>query len=283
MTIKEDYYHPEEITWCPGCGNYAIREALINALVELDLAPQQVVLATGIGQGAKMPHYLNINGYNGLHGRALSIGVGLKAVRKDLTVIVSAGDGDTYGEGGNHFIHNIRRNPDLAHFVHNNQVYGLTKGQASPTTLPGTKTTLQLEGVKNLPFNPLGLALIAGASFVARGFSGEKKLLTELMKKAILHRGYALLDILHPCVSFNKTNTFQWYKQRVKPLDSSHHTADLQAALALATSSGEEIPIGVFYQVASNPFLAEKTAKKRADFLKGVMKASDLSRELQNL
>ncbi|NMR88599.1 2-oxoacid ferredoxin oxidoreductase, partial [Vibrio parahaemolyticus] len=162
-------------SWCPGCGNFMIRDALKIALEELSIPPSQAVLVSGIGQAAKMPHYIGINGFNGLHGRALPPAIGIKMANKDLTVIVESGDGDTYGEGGNHFIHAIRRNINIAHFVHNNQIYGLTKGQASPTTALGQKTTLQYDGVKLNPINPVALSLTMGAGFVARGFSGDIK------------------------------------------------------------------------------------------------------------
>src|SRR5699024_10320684 len=206
--MTEHEYKLCQPTWCPGCGNYPIREALKQALEELNLAPHEVVMSSGIGQGAKMPQYIKMNGFNGRHGRALPPAVGIRLANKKLKVIVESGDGDTYGEGGNHFIHTIRRNVDIAHFVHNNQVYGLTKGQGSPTTAMGQKTTLQFDGVKVEPLNPLALALTMGAGFVARGFSGDIPHLVEVMKEAITYNGYALVDILQPCVVWNKVNTY---------------------------------------------------------------------------
>jgi 2-oxoglutarate/2-oxoacid ferredoxin oxidoreductase subunit beta len=207
-----------------------------------------VLICSGIGQAAKIPHYLRVNGFNGLHGRALPPAFGARAANPRLKVIVEAGDGDSYGEGGNHFIHAIRRNPDIAHFVHNNQVYGLTKGQASPTSDLGMKTGVQVDGVAQSPLNPLALALVLGAGFVARSFSGEKEHLKDAMKEALRFPGYALVDILQPCVSFNKINTFGWYKKRIYPVDN-HDPSDWQAALALARQWGEKIPIGVLYRV----------------------------------
>lgn len=242
-----------ETAWCPGCGNFAIREALAAALSELSLPSHQVLLCSGIGQAAKIPHYLRLNGFNGLHGRALPPAVGARVANTSLKVIVESGDGDTYGEGGNHFIHTIRRNPDIAHFVHNNQVYGLTKGQASPTSEEGMKTGVQTAGVTLPPFNPLATALVMGAGFVARCFSGEKDHLKETMKQALLFPGYALIDILQPCVSFNKLNTFAWYKQRVY-LPANHNTGDWQAAMALSREWGEKIPLGIFYHVPRPTF-----------------------------
>ncbi len=243
----------QEIAWCPGCGNFAILEVLQETLAELELSPHRVLLCSGIGQAAKIPHYVRVNGFNGLHGRALPPAVGARIANSSLKVIVQSGDGDTYGEGGNHFLHTIRRNPDIAHFVHNNQVYGLTKGQASPTSDLGMKTKVQAAGVILSPFNPLSLALTLGAGFVARGFSGEKEHLKQLMKAALSFPGYALVDILQPCVSFNKLNTFAWYKQRVEIL-KNHESKDLEAAQRLARQWGEKIPIGIFYEVPTPTF-----------------------------
>lgn len=242
-------YKLYEPTWCPGCGNYSIHTALKQALEELGLAPHEVVISSGIGQAAKMPQYIDVNGFNGLHGRALPPAIGIRFANKNLKVIVESGDGDTYGEGGNHFIHTIRRNVDIAHFVHNNQVYGLTKGQASPTTAMGQPTTMQFDGVKLEPINPMTLALSAGAGFVARGFSGDIPHLVNLMKEAITYRGYALLDILQPCVVWNRVNTFRWYKDRVYHLPEEYDYMDIEMANEKALEFGDSIPIGILYKV----------------------------------
>lgn len=251
-----------ETAWCPGCGNHMIRTALKQALEELGLEPHEVVICSGIGQAAKMPHYIKVNGFNGLHGRALPPAVGIKLANKNLKVIVESGDGDTYGEGGNHFIHTIRRNIDIAHFVHDNQVYGLTKGQASPTTAMGQKTTLQLDGVKVSPLNPLVLALSLGAGFVARGFAGDIPHLVELMKSAITYRGYALVDILQPCVVWNRVNTFAWYKNRVYRLPEDYDYTDKEQAFKKAMEFGDRIPIGIIYKVE------KETYEDQFDFIK---------------
>lgn len=246
-------YLTNDTAWCPGCGNFAIREALAEALAQLELKPHQILLCSGIGQAAKIPHYIRVNGFNGLHGRALPPAVGARVANSSLKVIVESGDGDTYGEGGNHFIHTIRRNPDLAHFVHNNQVYGLTKGQASPTSEEGMKTNVQTFGVILPAFNPLAVALVMGAGFVARCFSGEKKHLAETMKKALEFPGYALIDILQPCVSFNKLNTHAWYKKRVY-FPADHDPANWEAAMSLSREWGERIPLGILYNVPRPTF-----------------------------
>ena len=242
-------FHTSETAWCPGCGDHNILFTLRDVLETLGLEPHKVLVVGGIGQAAKTPQYLNTNGFSGLHGRALPPAVAAKMVNPGLTVIVDSGDGDSYGEGGNHFIHNIRRNVDITHFVHDNQIYGLTKGQASPTSAQGHVTHVQTYGSANVPMNPLLTALAMGAGFVARGFSGDKEQLAELMKAAIEHRGYALVDILQPCVSFNKINTFAWYKSRVYHLDETHDPKNLASAMQKAMEWGDRIPTGILYQV----------------------------------
>lgn len=238
-----------ETAWCPGCGNFSILTCLKKTLEKMELEPHKVLMVAGIGQAAKTPQYLCVNAFCGLHGRALPPAVAAKMVNEELTVIINTGDGDSYGEGGNHFIHNIRRNVDVTHFVHDNQIYGLTKGQASPTTELGHVTGAQADGNINTPFNPLLMALAAGAGFVARGFTGDQEQLITLMEKAIRFKGYALIDILQPCVSFNKINTFAWYKERVKPISEAHDPTDFAAAIALAQQFGDEIPTGILYEV----------------------------------
>ncbi len=259
MTCEYNLYDP---SWCPGCGNYMIRTALKQALEELEIPPHMAVIVTGIGQAAKMPHYIGANGFNGLHGRALPPAIGIKLSNKDLTVIAESGDGDTYGEGGNHFIHTIRRNINIAHFVHDNQIYGLTKGQGSPTTAMGQVTTLQYDGVKVEPVKPLALSLTMGAGFVARGFSGDIPQLVELMKEAILYKGYAHLDIFQPCVVWNKVNTFQWYKDRVYKLSEDYDQTDFNAAYEKALEFGDKIPTGILYKVE------KETYEDRFQFIK---------------
>ena len=243
-----------ETAWCPGCGNFSILSCLKKALEGLNLEPHKVLVVAGIGQAAKTPQYICANAFCGLHGRALPPAVAAKMANEELVVILNTGDGDSYGEGGNHLLHNIRRNVDVSHFVHDNQIYGLTKGQASPTSQVGHVTGAQPHGSMNLPLNPLMLALAAGAGFVARGFAGDQTQLVGLMQQAIQYKGYALLDILQPCVSFNKVNTYEWYKQRVRPVSAAHDVTDFLAAMALAQKFGEEIPTGVLYKVEKPVF-----------------------------
>lgn len=235
-----------DIAWCPGCGNYAILKALKAALFELRIEPEKLVVVSGIGQAAKAPHYYRCNLFNGLHGRSLPVATAIKAVNPELIVIDESGDGCMYGEGGNHFIHAIRRNPDITNLVHNNMVYGLTKGQASPTSLQGFKTLVQREGVVHETFNPLAVAISLGASFVARAFAGDVDQTKELIQKAITHKGYALVDILQPCVTYNKLNTYSWFKSKTYYLDGSHDPSDRIEALKKAWET-ERLPLGIFY------------------------------------
>lgn len=252
--MSQEKFCTKETAWCPGCGNFSILDCLKTALNELALAPEQVLMVAGIGQAAKTPQYISANAFCGLHGRALPPAVAAKMVNKNLTVILDTGDGDSYGEGGNHFIHNIRRNVDITHFAHDNQIYGLTKGQASPTSGLGHVTGVQVDGNINEPLNPVLMALAAGATFVARAFSGDREQLTALMKQAINHKGYALVDILQPCVSFNKINTFKFYKEHVYTIGDEHDREDLAAAMQLAMTFGEKIPTGVLYQIKKETF-----------------------------
>ena len=257
-----------ETAWCPGCGNFAILDAIKESLKELNLNPNEVVIFGGIGQAAKTPQYLNVNGFSGLHGRALPPAIAAKISNHKLKVIVSTGDGDSYGEGGNHFIHNIRRNVDITHFVHDNQIYGLTKGQSSPTSNVGHVTDFTPDGVINQAMNPILTAISMGAGFVARAFTGDKDQLKDIMKQAIEYNGYALVDILQPCVSFNKVNTFAWYKKRVYKVDEGeedYNCNDKLEAMKKSLEWGEKIPTGIIYREKKKsftdniPFLTEDT------------------------
>ncbi|HSV32110.1 MAG TPA: thiamine pyrophosphate-dependent enzyme [Atribacteraceae bacterium] len=234
--------------WCPGCGNFGILDALKEALEQLALSPRQVVLVSGIGQAAKIPHYLNSNVFNGLHGRSLPVAFAVKSVNPGLTVIAESGDGCMYGEGGNHLLHAIRRNPDITVLVHDNQVYGLTKGQASPTSEDGFVTKTQPQGSLSKAFNPMSFAISQNTGFVARGFSGDKEGLIKILREAILWKGLSLVDILQPCVTFNTVNTFGWYKKRVYTLDGHYDSTNRIGAFEKSLEWGERIPLGVIYR-----------------------------------
>ena len=247
-----------DIAWCPGCGNFAILNILKDVLAELDIAPDKLVIVSGIGQAAKTPHYLKCNFFNGLHGRALPPATAIKTANPGLVVIAESGDGDMYGEGGNHFIHTIRRNPNIVNLVHNNMVYGLTKGQASPTSQCGFKTPVQVGGVAENPFSPLAVAIALDASFVARAFCADMAKTKEILKAAIEHKGYALVDIFQPCVSFNKINTFQWFKQNTYYLEDDHDPSDRVQAFKRATEEGK-LPLGIFYKNPDKVIFEENT------------------------
>lgn len=238
-----------DMAWCPGCGNFGILSILKSALTELAIDPINLVLVSGIGQAAKTPHYLRCNIFNGLHGRHLPAATAIKISNPALTVIAESGDGCTYGEGGNHFIHTIRRNPDITNIVHNNMVYGLTKGQASPTSQKGFRTPVQPNGVFLEPFNPLAIAVALEAGFVGRAYAADRDQAKEIFKKAIQFKGYALVDVFQPCVTFNQVNTFAWFKEHVYYLDDSYDPTDRVEAFKKALET-EKMPLGVIY---SNP------------------------------
>lgn len=275
------YHFDENIAWCPGCGDYSIRNSLIAALESLDIDPHQLVMASGIGQAAKMPQYIQTNYFNGLHGRALPLAAAIKSVNPSLTVIAEGGDGDMYGEGGNHFLHNIRRNIDIAHIVHNNMVYGLTKGQASPTSQIGYKTPLQVDGVINEPFNPILVALSLGATFVARCFSGDEGQTAKIIEQAIQHKGYALIDIFQPCVSFNKTNTFAWYRDNTYYLENKEVNDSLDTALHIAQET-DPYALGILYQKKGKKTFEENSSIYQTKSIPLIERKRNLS-AVQNL
>jgi len=241
--------------WCPGCGDYGVLAAIQKALVELQIPLHNVVTISGIGCSSNLPGYINTYGMHTLHGRSLAVATGVKLANHGLTVIVTGGDGDGFGIGGNHFVHTMRRNVDLLYIVMDNQIYGLTTGQTSPTSRLGMKTKSMPFGNIESPINPISLALAAGCTFVARGFSGEQKHLTELIKLGIQHRGFSLLDVFSPCVTYNHDNTYQWFRPRVKKLedDSSYDASDWIAAMEKSLLWGEEIPIGKFFERTDIP------------------------------
>lgn len=252
-----------DIAWCPGCGNFGILEALKIALSELKLEPKNVVVVSGIGQAPKTPHYFNTNMFNGLHGRALPVATGVKTANPNLLVIAEGGDGDMYGEGGNHFLHTIRRNINIVHLVHNNMVYGLTKGQASPTSELGFKTPVQIDGVVIEPLNPIAIAIAQDASFVARAYAGDIAKTKDIIKAAINHPGYALVDIYQPCTTFNKINTFKWFKEHIYYLPQEHDIHDRKQAFAYALEK-EKLPLGIFYQHLKETFEQKQRIYKTA-------------------
>ncbi len=249
MVAIKDFDTENENKWCPGCGNFGILAAMKDALVKQAIAPHEILIISGIGQAAKTPEFMKCNMFHGLHGRALPLATGAKLANHRLKILVNTGDGDCYGEGGNHFMHAIRRNIDLTVLVHNNMVYGLTKGQASPTSGKGMVTRIQQHGVIMEPFNPLAVALALGAGFVARGFSGNSEHLSMLIQEGMRHHGFSLIDIFQPCVSFNPVNTHKWYSDRIYDVaQEDYNASDFDAALKKALEWGDKIPIGIIYK-----------------------------------
>ncbi|MBU1641729.1 2-oxoacid ferredoxin oxidoreductase [bacterium] len=242
-----------DVAWCPGCGNFGILELIKEVLEELKADRGNTVIVSGIGQAAKTPFYIDVNMLGVLHGRAVPVATAVKAANPELIVIAEGGDGDMYGEGGNHFLHAVRRNVDIVHIVHNNMVYGLTKGQASPTSQVGFTTKVQVDGVGNEPFNPLAVALALKAGFVSRVNIGDAAHAKEVLKAAFKHKGYALIDIFQPCVTFNKINTYQWFKENTYILDNTYDATDIGAALQKAMET-ERMPLGILYKNISSTF-----------------------------
>ncbi len=247
MTINPFDMQGKNMGWCPGCGNYRLLEALKAALYELQIDRRNLVVVSGIGQAAKTPQYVNAHMFNGLHGRALPAAMGVKLSNRNLVVIAESGDGCMYGEGGNHFMHAIRRNYDITVIVHDNMVYGLTKGQASPTSRPGMKTTLQLKGVVLEPFNPVAVSLALDAPFIARASAGDSEQTKEIIKQAVSFKGFAIVDIFQPCVIFNKMNTYQWFKENTYYLPDDYDPSDRTRAFEKAIET-EKLPLGVIYR-----------------------------------
>ena len=241
--------------WCPGCGDFGVLAAVQKALVELQIPKHEVATISGIGCSSNFPGFIDTYGMHTLHGRSLPVASGMKLANHAMTVLVTGGDGDGFGIGAGHFVHTMRRNLDLTYIVMDNQIYGLTTGQTSPTSRIGMKTKSMPFGNVDAPVNPISLALAAGATFVARGFSADQKHLTELIKRGIEHKGFSFIDVFSPCVTYNHDNTFQWFRPRVKKLEENpaYDPADWQAAMEKSTLWGDEIPIGLFFERTDVP------------------------------
>jgi 2-oxoglutarate/2-oxoacid ferredoxin oxidoreductase subunit beta len=241
--------------WCPGCGDFGVLAAVQKALVELQILKHEVATISGIGCSSNFPGFIDTYGMHTLHGRSLPVASGMKLANHAMTVLVTGGDGDGFGIGAGHFVHTMRRNLDLTYIVMDNQIYGLTTGQTSPTSRIGMKTKSMPFGNVDAPVNPISLALAAGATFVARGFSAEQKHLTELLKRAIQHKGFSFIDVFSPCVTYNHDNTFQWFRPRVKKREDNptYDPTDFQAAVEKSLLWGDEIPIGLFFERTDIP------------------------------
>lgn len=280
-----DFKSNDEIAWCPGCGDFGILSAVKKALAKSGKLPKEILLVSGIGQAAKLPHYIKCNCFNGLHGRALPPAVAAKIANPNLTVLVTTGDGDCYGEGGNHFIHNIRRNVDITVIVHNNQIYGLTKGQASPTTDAGHVTKIQKEGVILEALHPLELAIAAGAGFVARGYCADMEHLSWLILEGINYKGFALIDVLQPCITFNKINTYEWYSKRIYKVNNEDNTYNVQdkiSAYKKAQEWGDRIPIGIIYRTEKQTYEEKSGITQRTPIIEEELSDIDITASLQD-
>jgi 2-oxoglutarate ferredoxin oxidoreductase subunit beta len=258
--------------WCPGCGDFGVLAAVQKALVELQIPKHEVATISGIGCSSNFPGFIDTYGMHTLHGRSLPVASGMKLANHAMTVLVTGGDGDGFGIGAGHFVHTMRRNLDLTYIVMDNQIYGLTTGQTSPTSRIGMKTKSMPFGNVDAPVNPISLALAAGATFVARGFSAEQKHLTELLKRAIQHKGFSFVDVFSPCVTYNHDNTFQWFRPRVKKLEDNpaYDPTDFQAAVEKSLLWGDEIPIGLFFERNDIPTAHDAETAQNAGRVLGI-------------
>ena len=235
--------------WCPGCGDYGVLSSLQKACASLNLDPKDVMVVSGIGCSSNLPGFFGSYGMHTLHGRSVAVAQGVRLANPNLNVVMTGGDGDGYGIGIGHFIHAMRRNINVTYIVMNNQIYGLTTGQCSPTSSFGVQTKSTPEGSIESPINPIQLALVAGATFVARGFSAAQDQLSTLMAKAIQHKGFALIDVFSPCVTYNKLNTFPWFRERIFSLqEEKHDTSNWEMAMQKAGMPDNKIATGIFYQ-----------------------------------
>jgi 2-oxoglutarate/2-oxoacid ferredoxin oxidoreductase subunit beta len=272
MTMQQltiaDYKTSEGSWWCPGCGDFGVLAALQRALLDLEVAPEKVAIVAGIGCSGKIGNYINSYNLHVTHGRTMPAALGLKLGNRELTVIAAGGDGDGFAIGMGHFIHAIRRNPNITYLVMDNQIYGLTKGQSSPTSAEGFLTRSTPEGTIEHPVRPLQLAIAAGATFVAQGFSSNQKQLVELIKAGIRHRGFSLLNTVSPCVTFNKVNTYDWYKQSLLNLDTvpDYDPSDRGKAMAMLMERDEMVN-GLVYEAADSRSFEDKLIGFRSEGL----------------
>lgn len=250
MKDHPEYNTYQTPTWCPGCGNFGIWYAIKNAFKELNLAKNEISMVFGIGCSGNLSNFLKVYGFHSIHGRTLPVASGIKLANHSLNVIATSGDGDGLGIGLGHFIHTCRRNIDITYIIHDNRIYGLTTGQTSPTSPTGFVSKSTPFGVIEQPVNPLALAIISGASYVARGYSGEIDHLAALIANGIRHKGFSVIDVLQPCVSFNPGYSYNFYNPRVYKLeDVGHNPSDFDKALELSLEFNDKIPIGLFYKI----------------------------------
>ncbi|MDP2683426.1 MAG: 2-oxoacid:ferredoxin oxidoreductase subunit beta [bacterium] len=282
MPTQKDYTSSYKPTWCPGCGNFSIAPATKKAFADLGLETHQIMMSFGIGCSSNGSNFYKLYSVHGIHGRALPVAVGAKLANQDLTVVADSGDGDAYSEGLSHFINTARSDVNITYLVHDNHLYSLTKGQMSPTSMKGMKTKSTPFGSLNEPFNPLATAIISGATFVAQAFSGDIPHMTELIKKGIQHKGFALINILQICPTFNKINTFDWYKNRIfKVEDQAHNSKDKEAAIRVAMDVQEKLPVGLIYQTEQPTFGEQLPQIKDENLVKQSLDNIDISESLK--
>lgn len=248
MSTLSDFTTPHNCNWCPGCGDFGIWAAIKNAIVQMGWGPTDFIAVYGIGCHGHMVNFLKSYAIETLHGRPIPVAQGIRLANHKVPVVVIAGDGDTFGEGTNHLVHAARRNIDMTVIIHDNQVYGLTTGQTAPTAQKGFKTKSTPQGVIDEPVNPLAIALAAGSTFVARGFSGDIPGLTKMIVEGINHKGFAFVDIFQPCVTFNHVNTYQWYREHIYQLPPEYSATDRSEAFKKSQEWTDKIPVGIFYR-----------------------------------
>lgn len=248
--------------WCPGCGDYGVLAALIQALAALNIPQERLVVVSGIGCSSRLPGYIHSYGFHGIHGRAVPLATGVKLARPELTVLVTMGDGDAYSIGGNHLIHAARRNLDLTCIIMNNQTYGMTRGQVSPTTPFGDQTSTTPYGSVDPPLHPLLLSLAAGAMFVARGVSWDAKRLAAVLTRGIQHRGFSVIDVLSPCVVFRPEDRAYW-KDHVRTEGVQPAPTDRFEAMREAAADGG-LRLGIFYEEQRSTYEEEWNARVEA-------------------
>ncbi len=265
----ETYKGPVDPDWCPGCGDFGVLKSLQSAAGKLGIEPKDLLVVSGIGCSSNLPGFINAYGVHSLHGRSVAVATGAHLANTDMKTVITGGDGDGYGIGIGHFIHAMRRNLDVTYVVMDNQIYGLTTGQASPTTTRGHKTKSTPKGNAEIPLNPVAMAITAGATYVARGFSGEQKHLIDLIAGGIAHKGFSLIDVYSPCVTYNKINTYPWFKERVYKLeDEGFDPSDFSRSLAKAFEWGDKIPLGVLYKVDQVTYEETEPVLQRGSLVK---------------
>lgn len=281
MPDIRSYATPYTPTWCPGCGNFSIMPATKKAYADLGLLPHQIAMVFGIGCSSNGSNFYHLYSFHSIHGRTLPVATGIKLTNHELTVVADAGDGDAFGEGVSHFVHTARTNIDITMLVHDNHLYSLTTGQTSPTSVLGMKTKSAPFGSIDMPFNPVAAAILNGATFVAQTFSSDIPHMIELIKKGIQHKGFAFINILQLCPTFNKLNELPWYKERVLKLEASHDPRNFQQALQQATRDDGKIPLGVLYQVEKPTYVDRIDQLKQTPLVKQAIDRVDISASLK--